>query len=164
MPRNTVRVGSRPSQRARTVTRKSRDPYVRDDKSADAFVCDRCDVVAHGGRWYWGAPPFGEVRGGLCPACARTRDRAPAGTLRLPAAMLLHRDEVVNLIRGVEAAERAEHPLERLIGIRERRGELWVTTTGTHLARRIASKLQRRFHARPRAHFDGDHEVRIDWA
>jgi hypothetical protein len=164
VPRNTVRPGSSRTQRVRSITRKSRDPYVRDAKHADAVVCDHCGVVGHGGRWYWGAPPLGEVRGGSCPACERIRDRAPAGSLRLSAAMRERRDEVVRVVRSLEAAERLEHPLERLIAVTDRRGQLWVSTTGIHLARRIASQLARRFHAKPRIRFDRDHEVRIDWA
>ncbi len=52
-----------------------------------------------------------------------------------------------------EEAEKAEHPLERLIEIELRDDGLILTTTGIHLARRIANKLERRFHKQAKLNY-----------
>jgi hypothetical protein len=85
----------------------------------------------------------------LCPACRRVRDRYPAGTVRIPLSILARREDLLGLIRNVEAAEKADHPLERLMGIEESGGHLVVTTTGVHLAREIAHKLAKQLHRKP---------------
>jgi hypothetical protein len=114
---------------------------------AATMECDECGVVFHAGRWSWGAPPLGDVGGGLCPACERIRDRYPAGTIRIPGGLDAQHDELVGLIRNAEQAEKADHPLERLMAVDEQAdGGLVVTTTGIHLARAITSKLERRLH------------------
>jgi len=59
-------------------------------------------------------------------------------------------------VRHCEQVEAAEHPLERIIAITPAaEGEL-VTTTGVHLARRIAHALQ---HA-----YKGDKVLRVSWS
>ena len=136
----------------------------RTAKAAGGLVCQECGIVQHAGKWYFGAPPLAQLATGLCPACQRVRDRYPAGTLRMPAAFLARRDEVIQLIRNVEAVEKAEHPLERLMEIEESDGHLVVTTTGVHLAREIAHKLAKRFHRKPRFRYaDGEDLLHVDW-
>jgi hypothetical protein len=127
-------------------------------------VCQDCGILQHAGTWHFGTPPETQLATGLCPACHRVRDRYPAGTLRIPDSFLAQRDAVIALIRHVETAERAEHPLERLMGIEEIDGRLVVTTTGVHLAREIAHRLARQFHEKPRFHYaDGEELVHVDW-
>jgi NMD protein affecting ribosome stability and mRNA decay len=160
MNRKESRPGSKNRQRARYVQPKDDTSKA---KGPETLVCDACRVVQHGGRWFWGAPPDGHVRGGLCPACQRIRDRYPAGTIRVPASLLEPRDEIVHLIRNVEEAEKNEHPLERIMDIEERNGGLVVTTTGMHVARRIADRLERRFHKKPRMHYEEENLLRLEW-
>lgn len=70
------------------------------------------------------------------------------------------------MLRNAERAEGEEHPLERLMDlVDEPDGSLVVTTTGLHLARAIANKLERRFHRHARIHYPGEQErVQVDWA
>ncbi|NOT29747.1 MAG: ATPase [Planctomycetes bacterium] len=151
--------------RPRGVTSRSPGVHARGAKAAGALVCGDCGVVQHRGKWNWGAPPLVQLSKGRCPACQRVRERYPAGTLRLPAHFLAHRQEVLQLIRNVEATEKLEHPLERLMAVEDSDGCLVVTTTGVHLARRIAHKLAKRFHAKPRIRYADDEElVHVDWA
>jgi hypothetical protein len=77
----------------------------------------------------------------------------PAGTLVLPADLLAERDEILHLIRHVAASEQVEHPLERLMGVEQGADRLVITTTGVHLARKLAHKLAKRFHRKPRFHY-----------
>lgn len=137
--------------------------YERKAKPADAIVCDQCALVWFGGRWYHGAPPFGEVRGGLCPACQRIRDRFPAGTIRVPADSAKAVREISNIARRLEESERAEHPLERLMDVVREDGTIVITTTGIHLARRITSKLERYVRADATFHYGDEDELRVEW-
>ncbi len=163
MVRSNERPGVRGPQRARNVQEKHHDTYVRKAKAPDSLECDGCGVVRHGGRWYWGAAPFGEVHGGLCPACQRIRDKHPAGTIHLPEALLAKPDEIRRLVRAVDESERAEHPLERVMALEYTDDGMLVTTTGIHIARRIASRLQRHFHKKPRIEYGNSNGVRVSW-
>jgi hypothetical protein len=160
MPRKSIpRTGA-----ARNVQLKEHDPYRRLRKAKDALVCDDCGVVQHEGKWYWGAPPVGDVNAGLCPACQRIRDRYPAGTIRLHGLPGPLRDEVVNMIRNVAEHERQEHPLERLMDLEDQSDALVVTTTGMHLARAIAGALRSRFHGGVTVRYPaGDSLVQVEW-
>lgn len=116
------------------------------EKPAEALVCERCGVFHHAGRWRWGSPPLADLASTLCPACVRIRDRRPAGTVRLHADLAPHEEEIRRMISHAEQAESEEHPLERVMGVEQSEDGLLVTTTGAHLARRIADALKRRFH------------------
>lgn len=155
----------RTKSRPRGVTARNPSALARVTKAPGGLVCDDCGLVQHRGKWYRGAPPLAPLKAGRCPACQRVRERYPAGTLRLPLGFLTHKKEVLALIRNVEKHERVEHPLERLMDVEESDGRLVVTTTGVHLARQIAHKLAKLFHAKPRFRFaDGEELVHVDWA
>lgn len=153
---------------ARNVQPKAHDPYRIRAKTKDALVCTECNVVYHGGRWYWGAPPLCDEQSCVCPACQRIQDRYPAGTIRLQSLPAKHRDEILAMIRNTAERERQEHPLERLIDI-ESEGQdgqdLVVTTTGIHLARCIAGDLRRRFHGGVKVRYPEEESlIQVDWA
>lgn len=164
MTRNQRSSPDRGAPRARNVQPRHHRAYRRPAKVADAVVCDDCALVYHAGRWHHGAPPVGPVEGGLCPACRRIRGKSPAGTVLVPASLLADRAAVERLVRTVEVQERAEHPLERLMAVTERRGDLVITTTGVHLARRVAARLERRFHRKAQFHYGDEEELRVDWS
>jgi hypothetical protein len=136
----------------------------RAGKASGGLVCEDCGIVQRRGRWSFETPPPAQPAAGRCPACRRIHDKYPAGTLRLPAALLGRRDDVLRLIRNVEATEKAEHPLERLMAIEEAGPDLIVTTTGVHLARELAHRLGRQFHRKPHLRYaDGEDLVHVDW-
>jgi NMD protein affecting ribosome stability and mRNA decay len=112
-----------------------------------ATVCTECGAVYSGGRWHWGpvANPARE-QSTLCPACERIRDRYPAGEVHVSGEFArAHRDEIVARIRHVEAREKSEHPLQRLMDVREDGDSLLVTTTDVHLANAIGRALHDAF-------------------
>jgi NMD protein affecting ribosome stability and mRNA decay len=117
------------------------DTYKSKKKLSEPTRCPDCGAVFHNGRWSWDPAPAGahEER---CPACHRTRDRFPAGYVALKGEFLAsHRDEILQRVRSCEESEKSGHPLERLMAIEDAEGGLQVTTTGTHLARRIGDAL-----------------------
>jgi len=112
-----------------------------------ATVCPDCGAVYSDGRWHWSevAKPTGEARK-PCPACQRIRDGYPAGEVRIAGDFAReHRDEIVARIRHVEAREKAEHPLQRLMDVKPDGEELVVTTTDVHLASAIGHALHDAF-------------------
>lgn len=150
--------------RLRPPNPRHRDNYPHVEKRR-VVVCPECRLVRQAGRWYRGMPPLTEAGAELCPACRRTREHRPAGTLVLDARFLADRDEILGMLRNAEAAETAEHPLERIMELREDADGLVVTTTGVHLSRRIASKLERRFHRPARLRYSRPGgELRVDWS
>jgi hypothetical protein len=151
--------------RRRAPNTKHRDDVSHARTPAGALVCPDCGLVHHAGRWYEGQPPLTEVASGRCPACERVRAQDPAGVLTLPAALVQDREELERSLRNAAAAEAAEHPLERLMGVAEGEdGSLVVTTTGIHLARRLANLLERQVHRQARFDFvDGVELLRVSW-
>ena len=130
------------------------DPYVDVAKPAHDARCPECGVVFHKGRWAWGPVPKDAVST-TCPACLRIHDRFPGGYVTLKGPFVqAHRDELKKLVEAREEHEKAEHPLERVMGIGERAGSLEITTTGNHLARAIANAV--------RAAYDGNLKVRYE--
>lgn len=94
-----------------------------------------------GGRWTWGAPPVDAHRA-LCPACRRVRDAYPGGEIRLNGPFLReHREEITHLAENLAEREGREHPLRRIMEIREEEGELRITTTEDDLARAIGEAV-----------------------
>jgi hypothetical protein len=75
----------------------------------------------------------------LCAACRRINDQQPAGILTLQGSVLHEKkSEIIQLARHQEAAEKGEHPLNRIIAIDEGPDAIVITTTDIHLPRRIA--------------------------
>jgi len=166
MAREPVRPARREPRKDRPprhVQPRNHDTYKLRQKPGGTVVCADCGAVHQAGRWTWGAPPA-EARSDRCPACRRISDRYPAGTLSLRGSVLKHRDEVLGMIRNVEEREKSEHPLERLMDIERKDDCLLVSTTGLHLARCLASALERRFKGHIRiAYGEEENHVCVEW-
>ena len=119
------------------------DPYALRGKLVDPSACTECHAIYRAGRWAWGAPPADAARV-VCPACRRIADGYPAGVVHLSGDYAAaHRAELVQLVRHIEERERAEHPLKRIIAIREAEAALEITSTDAKLARGIGTALRR---------------------
>lgn len=140
------------------------DPYQLRHKPDGEMVCTGCGAVYRDGRWQWGHAPERAAQG-RCPACRRTKDALPAGIVRLHGAGALARhDEIIGLVRHEEAAEKAEHPLNRIIAIKADGDDIEIQTTDIHLPRRLGEAVKRAFHGKLDLHFDeAGYFVRVDW-
>lgn len=142
------------------------DPYRRPKKLAEPSRCRQCGAVFHKGRWSWIDAPEGAAEV-LCQACHRINDHYPAGTMILTGSYLTdpdRRSEVLNLVRNQEAAEKSEHPHNRVIAIEETADGLTVTTTDIHLPRRIAEAIRHAHQGNLKIHFDEDgYFLRAEW-
>ena len=152
----------------RTAGRAQRDhildPYQAQQKLHEPSACRQCGAVYHQGRWQWGQKPIG-AHEDSCPACRRVNDKFPAGTVTLRGDIVRqHKDQIIGLARNEEAAEKGEHPLNRIISIEATDEGLVISTTDIHLPRRIGEALKRAFHRELAMHFDeAGYFVRVDW-
>jgi len=140
------------------------DPYRARGKLPEPTVCPACGAMYHRGRWQWGTVPVGAEEH-LCPACVRIRDRLPAGQLTLSGEFFKdHRTEILRLVRSVEVAARAEHPLERIIGINDAGDRTVVTFTDSHLVYRIGKALHAGYHGELDAPYTDEGDLaRVSW-
>jgi len=140
------------------------DPYQARQKPPEPTACRQCGAVYHHGRWQWGQKPEGSHED-LCPACHRIADGLPAGTVTVHGSFARqHKDEITGLARNEEAAEKSEHPLNRIASIEESDEGLVIHTTDIHLPRRLGEALRRAFHGTLDMHFDeAGYFVRVDW-
>ena len=149
------------------MSNEHHDPYMEREKWPEPSRCPDCGAVFVGGRWTWrSAPdPANEV---ACPACRRIADAYPAGIIEIRGTFFdEHREEILNLIHNTEATEKETRPLERLMDIElgeDAEDATVVTTTGIHLARAIAHKLERRFHRQARIRYPEEQNmIHVDW-
>jgi hypothetical protein len=134
------------------------------EKLSDSLCCSLCGVVYRGGRWHWFPQPI-DAQPCECPACLRIRSGTAAGVVRLSgSSVALHAEEMKHLARHQEEAEKAEHPLNRIMAIEESAQGITISTTDIHLPRRIGQAIRRAFRGVLRVKFDetGDF-VTVDW-
>lgn len=126
----------------RTAVERGSDPYRVGEKWPEPTSCPECGAIFHHGRWQRGEAPA-NAEHHLCPACLRVRDHVPAGELTLSGAFFNeHRDEVLHLIHNTETQARTEHPLQRIIELKNEGTHTIVTFTDSHLAHGIGEALR----------------------
>ncbi len=140
------------------------DAYRDRAKRKGPAVCRECGAAYRSGRWSWQAAQPA-ARKTLCPACRRTREGMPAGDVSLGGAFFReHRAEVLRRVRLCEVAEKKLHPLQRILEVKDEADEVRVTTTGSHLARRIGEALGKSFKGEARFRYrPGDNLLRVTW-
>jgi hypothetical protein len=149
----------------RLIQERVHDPYRARKKLAEPTACPECGAVYHEGRWQWHAAPP-KAHHELCPACQRVRDRCPAGFLTLSGDFLAgHRNEIEQLIRHVEQAQKAEHALKRIMGVEEQPdGGLLLTFTDPQLARAAGEAVHRAYQGELDFHYqENEFLLRVAW-
>ena len=141
------------------------DPYKAVAKPPEPTVCPQCGAIFRQGRWQWMDPPPG-AHEMLCQACRRINDHYPAGVLTLTGTCVgQHRDEILQVARHQEEAERPEHPLNRIMEIEDEVPDrLAISTTDIHLPRRIGEAVARAYHGEVTEQFsENEYFVRVNW-
>ena len=148
----------------RLLKEMDHDPYHAKVKLSEPTVCPECGAVYHKGRWGWGEAPAGASEH-LCPACLRIRDRVPAGFLNVSGEFFLaHKEELVHLVNNVEQRQKAEHPLQRIMGSEESEAGMEWQFTDAHLARAAGEALHHAYQGELDFQY-GDEDVllRVQW-
>ena len=110
-------------------------------KLPEVAACPRCQASYRNGRWTWETAPTG-FYALECPACKCIAADDPAGELRLEGKFATaHRDEIEGCLRNVEERERAEHPLKRIMSIRDEDGGVVVRVTDAKLVTQLGHAL-----------------------
>lgn len=164
MATTTTRVTRGPRRRD-LVRKEIHDTYKLPGKLEEPTRCPQCGAVYHKGRWTWSTEAVDGAHEHLCTACHRIKDNYPAGEVTLSGAFVdQHKEELVRLVRNLEATEKAEHPMNRIIGIRDLPGDLLVTTTDVHLPRRIGKAIHSAWEGHLDIHFDeGGYFTSVVW-
>lgn len=148
----------------RLIQEKRHDPYQAKGKLSEPTRCPDCGAVYHKGSWHWMDAPAGadETR---CPACQRINEKVPAGIVTLGGEFFSqHREEIMGLIHNLEAKEKSQHPLNRLMDITEQDGGLEITTTDMHLPRDIGVALEKAYEGELDFHYvDESNLLRVKW-
>ena len=135
-------------------------------KLPEPAVCPKCGASYHNGRWTWKTAPAGSYEH-VCPACERIESDYPAGVLHIGGAFAAaHRDEILGLLRNVESAERDEHPLKRIMGIKDEESGLLVSVTDAKLTESLGHALERAYSGqleRPPTTSEKENLVRVRW-
>ena len=159
--------GFHPIRRDQLRPEREHDSYMERGKPTEPNFCPECNVLYHAGRWQWGVKPEGASEQ-LCPACQRIRDEFPAGFVYISGHFFAeHRVEMISLIQHHAQKERAEHPLSRIMAIRENQeneGGIVITTTDLHLARDIGDALHHAYHGDLDFHYNASEKLlRVLW-
>jgi NMD protein affecting ribosome stability and mRNA decay len=151
-------------RRDRIVQEYQHDTYKLRRKLKEPTVCRVCGALFHRGRWTWGCIPIG-AKSTTCPACHRKRDKYPKGLVTLRGSFNRKlKEQIRGVINNTEAREMQEHPLSRVMGIESRPEGLVISTTDTHLPRRIGEALKHAYHGTLKLHYDHDEDfVRVNW-
>lgn len=158
------KTGGHEGRRDRLIQEYQHDTYKLPGKLKEPTVCPTCRAVFHKGRWSWMVPPP-DAHETLCPACHRIRDKYPKGLLTLKGPFPQEqREQVLGLVKNTEALETKEHPLARIMSIEQQPEGVVVSTTDTHLPKRIGEALKHAYHGDLAVHYDQDEDfVRVTW-
>ncbi len=157
--------------RGRRIAGRAQDDHVIDTyklrrKLPEPTRCPRCGATYQEGRWQWTTLPPANAHEELCTACHRINDHYPAGVVTLRGPLVREQKaEMLRLARHQEEAEKAEHPLNRIMAVEEEGPEtLRIITTDIHLPRRIGEAVHRAFHGDLNMHYDeANYFIRVDW-
>jgi NMD protein affecting ribosome stability and mRNA decay len=140
------------------------DPYRTTRKPPEPTRCPECDASFQDGRWTWETAPR-DAHEQLCPACQRIQDEFPAGYVVIRGDYLKsHRDEILALVANKEKREKAEHPLQRIMEIKDVAIGLQIATTDSHMARGIGEALHSALQGDLKIKYSKDENlIRVAW-
>ena len=162
---NTSTPTQPPVRHDRLIREEVHDTYKLPGKLSEPTRCPQCGAVYHKGRWSWTATVGANAHDQLCSACHRENDHYPAGEVTISGDFAIaHKDEILRLAHNIETTEKSEHPLNRIIEIRDLGDEIQITTTDVHLPRRIGKAIQDAWDGNLDIHFDaGGYFASIVW-
>lgn len=150
--------------RADRTQSRQLDSYGLRGKLPDPTACTGCGALYRDGRWVFGAPPA-DAHQTRCPACRRIDDDYPAGIVTISGAFAVaHAAEIEHLARNLEAREKQEHALKRIMSIEKEAGETRIKTTDAKLARGIGEALEHAYRGEVNYKMsEAESVLRVEW-
>ena len=141
------------------------DPYFTRAKLRDPSVCQKCKVVFHNGIFEWPKTIPAGAEKMVCPACRRIEDNFEGGVVSLEGRFLAdHKQEIINIVKNAEDAEKAHRPLERIMKTDDYGDRVEITTTYEHPARRIGEAVGSAYKGELQINYiEGKKYVRVRW-
>ena len=158
---------ARQGRHDRLIQERNHDPYKSQKKLPDPTLCHECRAVFTGSRWQWLEQFTQPMNLTLCPACSRIGEKVPAGILSVAGKFFQeHRDEILNLMNNRMDAEKAQHPLKRLMNIEDKPdGSIVATFTDTHSPRDIGRALANAYQGELDIQYGEDEDLtRVKWS
>lgn len=158
---------ARQGRHDRLIQERNHDPYKSQKKLPEPTLCHECKAVFTGSRWQWLENISQPMNVTLCPACSRIHDNVPAGILSVGGEFFRqHREEILRLLHNRMDAEKAQHPLKRLMSIEDMPdGSLVATFTDTHSPRDIGKALANAYQGELDIDYAEDEDfTRVDWS
>ena len=163
-PRRPDDYNRRPAKDERAYGQRNEDAYQSRGKYPEPSVCTGCGAVYAKGHWNWSQSQEGAHKH-LCPACQRVHDRVAAGIVTIKGEFFAeHRQEILNLIHNLEAKEKAEHTLQRIMNITSDNGRLVIALTDFHITKGLIEALKNAYQGESQLEFvDKDGVLRGFW-
>lgn len=145
-----------------------RDMYLPRRSPKGIIQCTGCGAFYHRRHWTLAAPP-GFIKPlhphpVYCPACKKTKDRYPAGELRMVGLAGTERVAALRLIRNEEERAQEKNPLERIMALTSADGSWRVETTTEKLAQRLGRALKKARGGTVRYQWSHNNKyVRVEW-
>jgi len=150
---------------------RSTDVYLPKGGTREVALCSKCSAFYWNKRWSSDPAELGKAQAeagtanAVCPACQRMADDNPDGVLSLTGDYLLqHENEILNMIKNVEASTRAKNPLARIMEINQDNKLLTISTTDAKLAQKLGKEVYKAH--KGELHFkwsEADSFVRVNW-
>ena len=123
------------------------DPYRAQKKHPKNTKCPNCGLIFQKGAWKWSkARTPGVVHWKFCPACLQMRHGFAGGELRLSGNFLkAHHGHILNRIENLARGVMKQHPLERIMKMEQKNGEMVIYVTSEHLVARLGKAIHRDF-------------------
>lgn len=156
---------NQPKRFDRQLADEHKDPYRPKGKLPEPTVCPQCALVFRDGHWQHAARPD-NAHESVCPACGRSNDHFPAGYVTLESDYVeQHHDELMKLAHATEQREKDQHPLQRIMEIKEEGRKIEITTTDVHVARRIGEAICNAHGGELDINYGPeDYVVRVNWS
>jgi NMD protein affecting ribosome stability and mRNA decay len=153
-----------PPKDERAYDQRNEDPYQSRGKYQEPSMCTGCGAVYKKGHWTWDIADASAHKH-LCPACQRIHDRAPAGIITIKGGFFSqHQQEILNLIHNLEAKEKTQHPLQRIMNLAMEEDGAIVSLTDFHITKAIIEALQNAYQGESDLQFvDKDNVMRAHW-
>jgi NMD protein affecting ribosome stability and mRNA decay len=151
---------------------RSTNVYLPRGGLKEVSICRKCGAIYRNKRWCIDEAELKKMRGEaatgkvVCPACQRMEDHNPAGVVTLRGDyMLLHENEILNIVKHVEAKSRAKNPLGRIMDIQQEHDVMTIGTTEDKLAQKLGREIYKAH--KGELHYQWSHDqqfVRVNWS